>query len=650
MKNFIFLFIFASGILSGCINDSGSNGPVPEGGYFEFITANTRTLNLDYGLEGFEHTIPFEVYADAPAADGTHSSAPLLRAHTDKMGVFSGALLLPIHVEKLYVCTDCIGVSKVIALEVPSSGPIGMVNVSTAPDSRATTNSGNNYPDDIKVLGDWNKHGVPQYLIHSTEIPNKWTLLNSIAQALPRNVNIASDSPLLAHRAVNITEEASVNMQFIDENSFAPCPVGYFTYPTGTPPASLAQVQKILAYPNASLEWSTGKLKSGYSVDLKYWDGTAFRDKFPAGTTIGFFFIYNGFIHSDNGSSYLNNYGDVVYRRGNNNNEILTSYYSIDSSNPSGEQHFCVFYNAATKLTLLGIEGGNIADPFRDFREMLFALKSFPADAIEPSTGIDIIPPDIPDPDEEVTHTTLSGTLIFEDLWPSHGDYDINDVVVEYESTFYVDIQNRVRRIVDIFRPVHNGAQIQSGFCFQYGVPVQAIRSMEVQVTGAPASSTPIPWQTDAKGFETDQRLATVKVFDDIRSQVVSGRILAEYRYETVFDPVDISEIGFPPYNPFVVIVREGEDPRLRELHLSGCLPSDKASGKWFGINDDRSVPAQRRYYISTNDYPFAINIPVTGFKLQDEGRNFADLYPEYHGWASSRGAVNTDWYLHPVR
>ena len=30
----------------------------------------------------------------------------------------------------------------------------------------------------------------------------------------------------------------------------------------------------------------------------------------------------------------------------------------------------------------------------------------------------------------------LEGTLVFEDLWPSQGDYDMNDVVLTYRTVF----------------------------------------------------------------------------------------------------------------------------------------------------------------------------------------------------------------------
>ena len=67
-----------------------------------------------------------------------------------------------------------------------------------------------------------------------------------------------------------------------------------------------------------------------------------------------------------------------------------------------------------------------------------------------------------PDEDENVT-----GTLAFEDIWPSGGDYDMNDVIVEYERKVYFDKKNIVTKIVDEFTPVHDGATYVNAFAYQ---------------------------------------------------------------------------------------------------------------------------------------------------------------------------------------
>lgn len=54
--------------------------------------------------------------------------------------------------------------------------------------------------------------------------------------------------------------------------------------------------------------------------------------------------------------------------------------------------------------------------------------------AIDGSNMAELEKPEDPGPSEEDNYTTYFGLLAFEDLWPDQGDYDLNDVVVYYQS------------------------------------------------------------------------------------------------------------------------------------------------------------------------------------------------------------------------
>ncbi len=42
----------------------------------------------------------------------------------------------------------------------------------------------------------------------------------------------------------------------------------------------------------------------------------------------------------------------------------------------------------------------------------------------------------------------LFGTLTYEDKWPEEGDYDMNDVMIDYESTIYKTLAtNKITKI-----------------------------------------------------------------------------------------------------------------------------------------------------------------------------------------------------------
>lgn len=113
--------------------------------------------------------------------------------------------------------------------------------------------------------------------------------------------------------------------------------------------------------------------------------------------------------------------------------------------------------------------------------------------------------------------------------------------------------------------------------------------------------------------------------------------------------PVSDETLGIPPYNPFIVIIHGVDaDRRNRDLHLTNHISTDKASWEWFGKYHDKSVPPAT-LYISDNNYPFAINVPIHNFKLAPESGKIDDAYPDFYKWATSNGTVNQDWYMNPA-
>lgn len=58
---------------------------------------------------------------------------------------------------------------------------------------------------------------------------------------------------------------------------------------------------------------------------------------------------------------------------------------------------------------------------------MLFYIEADPKGSI-----YDPERPVIPPVDDKPVTELHAGTLLFEDIWPSGGDYDMNDVIIEY--------------------------------------------------------------------------------------------------------------------------------------------------------------------------------------------------------------------------
>ena len=65
------------------------------------------------------------------------------------------------------------------------------------------------------------------------------------------------------------------------------------------------------------------------------------------------------------------------------------------------------------------------------------------------------------------TPVTGYGSLAFEDLWPSKGDYDFNDLITDYRFISVTDANNKVVKITGEFIVRAFGAGLHNGFGFQ---------------------------------------------------------------------------------------------------------------------------------------------------------------------------------------
>jgi LruC domain-containing protein len=221
-------------------------------------------------------------------------------------------------------------------------------------------------------------------------------------------------------------------------------------------------------------------------------------------------------------------------------------------------------------------------------------------------------------------------TLAYEDLWPSKGDYDFNDLVVGYNINQITDANNKVKEIKSVWAIRHNGAGLDNGFAFEMGVEPSTIES----VTGFNLTSNYV--ELNGNGTEAGQSFANVVVIDETEPNI-GDTIYIDIIFET---PAVTSDLGVPPYNPYVIV---GGDVTV-EAHLPDMLPTSLANKNLFGTDDDDSNPAAGRYYKTKNNLPWGINI-VYDFVWMKEKQEIILGYLKFSEWASSGGVLYPDWY-----
>jgi LruC domain-containing protein len=231
------------------------------------------------------------------------------------------------------------------------------------------------------------------------------------------------------------------------------------------------------------------------------------------------------------------------------------------------------------------------------------------------------------DPDKAFEVFTPSeygtGTIAFEDLWPSYGDYDFNDVALNYKAIAILNSDNLAVQVDIICRVKANGA----GFTNGIGIEIEGLSSDQVQsVTGTVFSENYI--SLNPNGTEANQNNAVIILTDD------AANLTNETTISIILDqPVSTDVLGAAPFNPFIIANKQ----RQKEIHLPYRTPT--SLGQTTNSNNDPNGN-----YISDNGYPWAISI-IHDFKVPKEKVRIYNAYNNFINWATSGGQQHTDWY-----
>lgn len=637
---------------------------------FRFNTTKDYNLSVtlrDTDSEAFAGVFT-EIYLQDPfmeTPDGTlvrnPAVFPVMKGISNEDGMFETGLSLPSYAETLYVRPLLPGFVNVKALSLDSEN-IGVVFGNEEIPEGEIVYSDKKVFSPFLYLGDYNSVGYPLYKIPKPDKIDK-ELLEDIDASLPESKPLKETHPQYLEDStpsnIKVQEKAEVFVTFVHEGAGYKNVLTYFHYPSDNPPASTDDVDyKIVAFPNVSLAGSGGALRPGDKVMLKYYNDETgeFEETFPAGTTIEWMLIANGF---DKGGV----------------NSGLYQHYSIPSFNIEEEEelkkHTIVLHDTKRDLLLVSFEDQRRDLEYcdQDFNDAIFYVTANPFSAIDTKN---IKPVDTPeDNDEDGVSNTFDeypddpeyaykvvypatddfGTLAFEDLWPYKGDYDFNDLVIDYRYSMVKNASNELKYIDAEFKLRAIGAGFHNGFGFQMGISPEDVKS----VSGQKFYNDYI--KLNANGTEAGQDKATIIVFDNAYGAFgypSTTTFINTYEDGTQRDAVDFNlrielaeNVSFgkddlPPYNPFIISNLE----RGREVHLPGSEPTDLANPDYFGTGQDYSVPEMGLYYVTKDDLPWAMNIPVS-FSYPLEKTRITDAYYLFESWAKSGGYNYMDWYMH---
>ena len=528
----------------------------------------------------------------------------------------------------------------------PEVVPSDLFNISAVEDGVYVdgTSNGRLAAATYQALGTFNAQGTPDYLLQRDVITA--SMLELINTSLPEGKPVPTYHPeYLADDAetnLNLIEKADVWMTFVHEGAGYRNILGFYTYPTNNPPQSVADIDLIqIAFPNASLKNSGGELLPGDKVYL---------GQFDAGTSIGFALLANGWNGSITGGIRQ------VYSHNGFNPE----------TDPEKQQHSVLLYDDINELFLIGLEDLNrMEGSDDDFNDAVFYITSNPLEAIDVSNikpidkpvdadgdGVNDVYDEFPnDPKYAYQYsypgTSSYGTFAFEDQWPGYGDYDFNDLVVDYKFHQLANAQNKLQTLRSEFVLKATGAGFDNAFGFQMNIAPSVIKS----VTGNEIHHQ--LFNFSANGTESGNSKAVIIATDDAHASFDKEGFVNTVIGEAFVDPdtiiVDVEfntpqALGYggsAPFNPFMVI----NQTRGREVHLPGYDPTDKVDPAYFGEGNDASDPVSGIYYKSATGLPWGMNLPQS-FDYPMEKTDIREIYLNFNQWAKSSGFTYMDWYV----
>lgn len=245
------------------------------------------------------------------------------------------------------------------------------------------------------------------------------------------------------------------------------------------------------------------------------------------------------------------------------------------------------------------------------------------------------------------------GSLGFEDLWPGRGDYDFNDLVVDYKFRTISNAQNKIVFIRAKFIVKASGAYFHNGFGFNLPFANTALNN-DLTVRGYDLQESYIDLKSN--GLEDSQSHPTVIVFDDIYNSLPhpgmgTGVNTEQWAPFVNFDTINIvmtpvqhtyemDDFALVDWNPFIIV----DGNRDIEIHLKDKPPTSLADTFIFGTVEDDSDPGTDRYYVTAKNLPWAIDIP-SSFDWPNEKIDISWVYLNFIEWAESMGTKKTTWY-----
>lgn len=665
-----------------------------EANLFDFSTTQKVDLLVDYSDFEIYGPVRFSVYDVNPIVNEDteteyvdESIEPILSAYTDEKGKFDATITLPAYAKVLHIVTGnfMIGLKRKVVEVVNGEARLKLVAdnnsvrgtsnwvtraagpgvdtdaISSLPCLSYNFKKGGSistnrvYKDWHTPLGTWNSStGRPNYLLNPANANPQLIFPDEVMNGLYATACEALNSGTTCKEKyrssadLTLIKDSEVSIAALGSMTCWNSSFGYYYYNDENVPTSPMDLDVIMLFPNTqdgqrytphfgSQYQNNIGMARGDVIQLMYYPNIAQGDYseattvFPKGTKIGFILKPNSW--GSQGDGYCTKNGSSVMNKKMNiwaastdgmsycNQDVATYKYP----NLLGEARTAKFFYTSSNGNSYSVISVEDACDDKDYDDLLFALN--PANAFKELPSV------------EVGKSTTHGVYAFEDKWPSRGDYDMNDVMIEYKHEMQFNNSGNVISESFSFTTYQNYVALTSGLAIKLEPKAATTSIVMKKKVGANSEA-----QTAVFAKEGSYYYLT----DDITSELGTTYIF-EVSYKDAQSLSNLAEI-----EPF--LYRVEDDGKQWEVHLPNMQPTSKMNTSYYGQGDDSSNPSVGKYFVRNGDYPFAFymdNAKIEYFedilKRENESLPIDTFFPGFIGWSTSHGKQNQDWYLHPA-
>ncbi|OQY37484.1 MAG: hypothetical protein B6226_05135 [Candidatus Cloacimonetes bacterium 4572_65] len=608
---------------------------------FDFSTsANIEVeINVFNGNNTPVVAIPFTVYSDDP----TNGGELLFKGATNQDGSMKIDLVVKATLRKVFV------VGYMSSIEIPITNNSATFTFGTGQNSPARNSkvAVTNRDSEVEYVLPYNNDGVPIGMEFDNVDSGFLTRINT---SLPERSPVPRHHPEFLEdgnqlNVVFIDALADVWVTFVHEGAGYRNALAYYTYQAGNAPQTADDIDTLkVIFPNVSFVGSGGGLVTGDKVYL---------GRFEPGTVIGWSLFTEGWKGSTNGAEVTTN-----------------TWYSNYDFNHTGLQQSILLYDGVTQSLVFAFEDLVFDNGDDDFNDAVFYATIDPIESVDltgvlpidggadsDGDGIDDVDDDFPFDVERAfqNNTTIEYSLAFEDLWPRKGDYDFNDMVVDYNIFYHTSSTNLVKNVVAEFQLKAVGASYRNGFAVQFPFNSNNIESMTI-VDGSDdlTYSNVVSDVNFAPVLESGEK-AVIVFFEETKDLIPQayGSFINTVAGDPFITPARIALdikltnaedmttwLWNAPFNPFIFVNRE----RSHEIHLVDYPPTPQADLSLFGTGQDDSNIALNRYYRTVNNHPWAIHI-AGDWDYPYEKTQTPSAFTKFKEWAESTGMNYQDWF-----